>query len=60
MGRDAPKNITIAPGTKIKLPNGNIIKADVPGAKIGEGKGNNGRGGGEGRLESRWKPLVNK
>ena len=58
IGKTSTGNATLAPGSKIRLPGGNMIKVDAPGAKIGKGKGNSGRGGGEGRMQSRWKPLI--
>jgi len=45
------------PGTILTLPGGQKIKLDAPGAPLGTGKGNMGRGGGEGRMASKWVPL---
>jgi len=39
---------------------GNLKSTQTPGGKMGKGKGNNGRGGAEGHMTSRWKPYASK
>ena len=55
-----PATLVLRGGSKnVTLPGGQKIELGTAG-KLGSGQGNFGRGGAEGRLPSRWKPLVNK
>ena len=58
-GTSLPQNSIPAKPQKVTLPTGAKV-SPIPGSTLGPGKGNNGRGGGEGRLTSRWTPYKSK